>query len=71
MYINPIKKDDTIWLTQKAMAELFDVEVPVVSKHFSNIFNEDELEHKATVSKIEIVQKEGNRHVRRSIDFYT
>ncbi len=55
-------KDESIWLTQKAMAELFDVEVPAISKHLSNIFSEGELVHEATVSKMEIVQKEGKRH---------
>lgn len=55
-YINAVIKDETIWLTQKAMAELFDVEVPAISKHLSNIFIEGELEQKATVSKMEIVQ---------------
>ena len=55
-YINAVIKDETIWLTQKAMAGLFDVEVPAISKHLSNIFIEGELEQKATVSKMEIVQ---------------
>jgi len=68
--VNAIVKDETIWLTQKAMAELFDVEVPAISKHLSNIFNEGELEASATVSKMEIVQQEGTRDVRRTVDFY-
>lgn len=68
--VNAVIKDETIWLTQKAMAELFDVEVPAISKHLTNIFSEGELEQKATVSKMEIVQKEGNRQVKRNLDFY-
>ena len=55
--INAIVKDETIWLTQKAMAELFDVEVPAISKHLSNIYKEGELEQNATVSKMEIVRQ--------------
>ena len=41
--INAVIRDETIWLTQKAIAELFDVEVPAISKHLSNIFSEGEL----------------------------
>ncbi|MEG0692053.1 MAG: cell filamentation protein Fic, partial [Oscillospiraceae bacterium] len=62
--INTVVKDETIWITQKAMAELFDVEVPAISKHLSNIFLEGELQSEATVSKMEIVQTEGNRNVK-------
>lgn len=69
--INTVVKDETIWLTQKAMAELFDVEVPAISKHLSNIFSEGELQSEATVSKMEIVQTEGNRNVKRVLDFYS
>lgn len=68
--VNAVVKDETIWLTQKGMAELFDVEVPAVSKHLSNIFAEGELQHDATISKMEIVQQEGSRNVRRQVDFY-
>ena len=68
--INAVVKDETIWLTQKAMAELFDVEVPAISKHLTNIFSEGELQPEATVSKMEIVQTEGSRNVKRTLDFY-
>lgn len=68
--INAVVKDETIWLTQKAMAELFDVEVPAISKHLSNIYEDGELQPDATVSKMEIVQKEGNRQVKRNTEFY-
>ena len=62
--------DENIWMTQKQMAQVFDVGVPAVSKHLSNIFNEGELEENRTVSKMEIVQKEGNRNVKREVDYY-
>ena len=52
------------------MAVLFDVNVPNISKHLSNIFDEGELLKEATVSKMEIVQKEGGRDVKRSQTFY-
>lgn len=68
--VNAVIKDDTIWLTQKSMAELFDVNTPAISKHLSNIFNEGELQQSATVSKMEIVQTEGNRRVKRAVVFY-
>jgi hypothetical protein len=58
-------------MTQKAIAELFDVNVPAISKHISNIIDEGELDADATVSILEIVQKEGNREVRRSPEFYS
>lgn len=63
-------KDETIWVTQRGMAELFDVNVSAVSKHLANIYAEEELSQTATVSKMEIVQTEGTRQVTRSIDFY-
>lgn len=68
--VNVIFKDETFWMTQKAMAELFDVNVPAISKHLSNIFEEGELFKEATVSKMEIVQMEGNRKVKREPEFY-
>ena len=60
--INALIKDDTVWLTQKAMAELFAVEAPAINKHLKNIFLEGELQEDATVSKMEIVQAEGTRN---------
>lgn len=68
--VNAVIKDETIWLTQKAMSDLFGVEVPAISKHLSNIFLEGELEAEATISKMEIVREEGKRNVKRAIDFY-
>lgn len=69
--VSVVYKDETFWLTQKAMAELFDVNVPAISKHLQNIFDEGELEKEATVSKMEIVQLEGNRKVKRTPEFYS
>ena len=63
-------KDETIWVTQKAMAELFGVNVPDVSKHLKNIYEEGELSKEATISKMEIVQNEGGRLVKRNPIFY-
>ena len=68
--VNAVVKDESVWLTQKGMAELFAVEVPAISKHLANIYAEGELTQAATVSKMEIVQTEGTRHVRRQVDFY-
>ena len=52
------------------MANFFDVVVPAISKHLKNIFEEGELEKKATISKMETVQIEGSREVVRQVDFY-
>ncbi len=68
--IDVILKDETIWLTQKSMAELFDVNIPAINKHLNNIYEEGELNKISTISKMEIVQKEGNRNVKRNIEFY-
>ena len=54
--VNAVVKDESVWLTQKGMAELFAVEVPAISKHLANIYAEGELTQIATVSKMEIVQ---------------
>lgn len=68
--VDVILKDETIWLTQKSMAELFSVEQPAIAKHLSNIYNEKELIKELTYSKMELVRKEGNRNVKRNIEFY-
>lgn len=68
--VNAVIKDESIWLTQKAMAELFGVEVPAISKHLSNIYEEGELVRERTISKMETVQTEGNRKVKRQVVFY-
>ena len=69
-YVSVVFKDETFWLTQKAMAELFSVNVPAVSKHLQNIYEEGELERDSTISKMETVQQEGERQVRRTVDHY-
>ena len=68
--VNALVKDETIWLTQKSMAELFGVEVPAISKHLTNIYDEGELIQDSTVSKMETVQNEGTRIVKRNLVFY-
>lgn len=68
--VNAVVRDETIWLTQKSMAELFDVDVPAISKHLSNIYADGELLKDSTISKMEIVQQEGTRRVKREQNFY-
>jgi hypothetical protein len=63
-------KDETVWLTQKALAELFGVQVPAINKHLKNIFESGELVREATISKMEIVRGEGGREVARDVEFY-
>lgn len=63
--------NETIWLTQKQIAEVFDVNVPAISKHIKNIYKDNELDEFSTVSKMEIVQKEGTREVARIVDHYS
>jgi len=57
--VNAIIKDETVWLTQKSMAALFGVNIPAVSKHLQNIYEEGELRRDATVSKMEITTPHG------------
>ena len=54
-------KDETIWATQKAMAELFGVEISTINYHLKEIYKSLELEGEATIRKFRIVQTEGNR----------
>ena len=63
-------KDETVWLTQKALAKLFGVGVPAVNKHLKNIYAAGELAPGATISKMEIVRSEGTREVRREVEYY-
>jgi hypothetical protein len=60
-------KNETVWLTQKALAELFAVKVPAINKHLKNIFDSGELTREATFSKMEIVRAEGEREVARAV----
>ena len=70
MVVNVVFKDETFWLTQKAMAALFDVNPQAITKHLANIYEDLELEKSATCSILEQVQKERNRSVKRSVEFY-
>lgn len=63
-------KEDTIWLSQKQISELFDKDVRTVSDHIKVIYKEDELNETSTIRKFRIVQKEGNREVARDISHY-
>lgn len=64
-------EDETLWLTQKAMARLFDVSVPAINQHLRNIYETEELTEQATIKKNLIVQREGNRQVKREQTFYS
>ena len=69
--VQVVIRDETIWCTQKAMAQLFGVGVPAVSKHLKNIFEEGELLQEMTISKMETVINRGKRgKVNEQIDFY-
>jgi hypothetical protein len=63
-------KDETIWLNLNQIAELFNRDKSVISRHINNIFETEELHRKSTVAKIATVQKEGNRDVKRNIEVY-
>lgn len=63
-------KDETVWLTQQQMADLFGTQRQAITKHLKNIFETGELNKIATCSILELVQKEGNRMVRRSVEIY-
>ena len=63
-------EDDNFWMTQKEIADLFGVNVPAITKHLKNIYDDEELIREATVSKKEIVQIEGTREVSRQVDLY-
>lgn len=68
--VNVVYKDETFWLTQKAMAELFEVNPQAITKHLQNIYEENELQYDSTCSILEQVQKEGSRNVKRKLEFY-
>lgn len=69
--VEVLVRDETIWATQKTISQLFDVGIPAISKHVKNIFESGELDEKRTVSKMEIVQNEGGRNVKRETTFYS
>lgn len=68
--VNAVVKDETIWLTQKAMAELFDCTTDNISLHLKNIYADGELNESSTTEEFSIVQQEGSRKVKRKIKFY-
>jgi hypothetical protein len=70
VHIEVFFQDETFWLSQKKIAELFGVEVHTINYHLKEIFNSKELDEKTTIRKIRIVQKEGIRNVTRDVDFY-
>lgn len=63
-------EDETFWMTQKLMGELFGVESHTITYHLGEIFKSGELQEEATARKFRVVQKEGNRNVNRNLDFY-
>ncbi len=63
-------EDETIWLSQKLIAELFDVEVNTINYHLKEIYKSGEIQEERTIRKFRIVQTEGSREVNREIDFY-
>ncbi len=70
MNVDVILKDDTIWLTQKGMAELFDCSSDNIGLHLKNIYLDEELLKEARTEKFSVVRKEGNRQVKRLLEFY-
>jgi len=62
--------DETVWLSQKMIAKLFEVSIPTVNEHLRNIFDSNELDKNPTIRKFLIVQNEGSRDVKREVDFY-
>lgn len=69
-FISVVFKDETFWLTQSGMAELFDCSADNISLHLKNIYKEKELAPEATTEKFSVVRKEGSREVRRTLDHY-
>jgi hypothetical protein len=63
-------EDETIWLTQKLIATLFDVSVPTINEHLGNVYGQGELERESTIRKFRTVQREGKREVGRDIEYY-
>ena len=70
VHLDILLQDENLWLTQKGIAELFGVAKSTVSEHLTNIYNDGELDRLATVRKFRTVQKEGNRAVRRELEYY-
>jgi len=62
--------EETVWLTQKLMAALFEVTVPTVNEHLANLYAQGEISQVATIRNFRTVQSEGGREVARNVDFY-
>jgi len=71
VYVSVYFKDETFWLTQKSMADLFECSSDNVSLHLKNIYEEDELDRDSTTEEFSVVRKEGSRKVTRTLDFYS
>ena len=71
VYVDVVFNDETFWMTQKAMAELFGVESHTITYHLQEIYKTEELEERATTRNIRVVRKEGERKVERELQFYS
>ncbi len=69
-FVSVVFQDETFWLTQSGMAELFDCTADNISLHLKNIYAEEELDPAATTEKISVVRQEGSRQVRRTLEHY-
>ena len=69
-FVSVVFRDETFWLTQSGMAELFDCTTDNISLHLKNIYEEKELTPEATTEKISVVRQEGSRQVRRTLEHY-
>jgi hypothetical protein len=70
VFVDVYFKDETFWMTQRGMSELFACTTDNISLHLQNIYAEEELERDATTEKFSVVRKEGSRQVKRALDFY-
>lgn len=71
VYVDVVFKDETFWMTQKAIAELFDVSIQNIGQHIKRVLDDEELSVESTIKNFFIVQKEGEREVNRSPEFYS
>ncbi|HIY38289.1 MAG TPA: virulence RhuM family protein [Candidatus Agathobaculum merdigallinarum] len=69
-FVSVVFRDETFWMTQSGMAELFDCTTDNISLHLKNIYAEEELTPQATAEKFSVVRQEGNRQVRRTLEHY-
>lgn len=69
--IEVLYQDDTLWLTQKTMSILFDVDIRTINEHLKNIYSQGEVDKNTTIRKNRIVQKEGNRNISREVFIYS